>query len=85
MSISPIYLSSQQLSQFFDNTSVSSSANKSAKDVAKDTRMYQRMESKLVELSLAVTQCLFHDNDEIVLETTRVLGMCLVYSLLVYN
>ncbi len=34
----------------------------------------ETMDRRLEELSVQLTQCLFHENEEVVLETARVLG-----------
>lgn len=47
-----------------------------------EVKQAYRMEQSLVGLSLHLSQCLFHENDEIVLETARVLGTLFVNAVL---
>jgi hypothetical protein len=43
---------------------------------AEDAKTSRVLDRRLTELSVQLAQCLFHENEEVVLETARVLGEC---------
>ncbi len=61
------YYACQQLSLTEDDRRPSSSSGR-------EQRSADKLEQRLVDLSVQLTQCLFHENEEVVLETARVLG-----------